>query len=111
MYRTVEIITLWTTEQCPDNRSCTSIHKVADEPGEHELPAGLIERDFWIIGDSVVVTMYHDEHGRLEVAEVAEVADSAELADHLHTRDTAWPAAEPFTRWWARHPELRQKAA
>lgn len=32
MRRTVKIITLRTTEQCPDNRSCTSIHRVADEP-------------------------------------------------------------------------------
>ncbi|MGH3975254.1 MAG: DUF6879 family protein, partial [Pseudonocardiaceae bacterium] len=32
--------------------------------GEHEIPAGLIERDFWIIRDSIVVTMYYGEHGR-----------------------------------------------
>jgi hypothetical protein len=39
--------------------------------GEHEIPADLIERDFWIIGHSIVVTMYYDQHGRLDGAEVA----------------------------------------
>lgn len=74
--------------------------------GEHEIPAGLITHDFWIIRDSIVVTMYYDEHGRFEGAEVA---DPGELAEHLHTRDQAWTAAEPFAAWWARHPELHRK--
>jgi hypothetical protein len=61
--------------------------------GEHEIPADLIERDFWIIGRSIVVTMYYDQHGRLDGAEVA---NPGELADHLRTRDAAWAAAEPL---------------
>lgn len=33
MDRTIKITTLRTTDaSCPDNRSCTSIHAVADEP-------------------------------------------------------------------------------
>ena len=76
--------------------------------GEHEIPADLIERDFWIIGHSIVVTMYYDQHGRLDGAEVA---NPGELADHLRTRDAAWAAAEPFAAWWARHPELHRKVA
>jgi hypothetical protein len=33
MRRTIEIITLRTSDvSCPDTRSCTSIHTVADEP-------------------------------------------------------------------------------
>ncbi len=75
---------------------------------EHEIPPGLIARDFWIIGDSAVVRMHYGERGCFEGADVA---DSAELADYLHTRDIAWPAAEPFTQWWDRHPELHRKAA
>jgi hypothetical protein len=53
-------------------------------------------RDFWIINDSIVVTMCYDEWGRLEGAEVA---DPGELGDHLHTRDEAWAAAEPSASW------------
>lgn len=76
--------------------------------GEHEIPAGLIQRDFWIIRDSIVVTMCYDGHGRFDGAEVA---DPGELADHLRTRDQAWAAAEPFATWWARHPEVHRKVA
>lgn len=76
--------------------------------GEHEIPAGLIERDFWIIGDSIVITMHYDEHGGLQGAALAEPGD---LDDHLRTREQAWAAAEPFAAWWARHPELRHRQA
>ncbi|PZS37492.1 MAG: hypothetical protein DLM62_18930 [Pseudonocardiales bacterium] len=76
--------------------------------GEHKVPSGLIERDFWIIGDSVVVTMHYDEHGGFEGADVT---DPAGLNRHLQTRDAAWAASEPFARWWARHPELHRRAA
>jgi hypothetical protein len=73
---------------------------------EHEIPPDLIDRDFWIIGDAVVVRMHYGERGCFEGADVA---DSAELADYLRTRDVAWPAAEPFTQWWDRHPALHRK--
>lgn len=34
MKRTIEITTLRTTaDSCPDRRTCTSVHKVADRPG------------------------------------------------------------------------------
>ncbi|MGA9312253.1 MAG: hypothetical protein WBV74_18070 [Pseudonocardiaceae bacterium] len=32
MRRAVDIITLRTTDQCPDNRTCPSIHAVTGEP-------------------------------------------------------------------------------
>ncbi|MGH3912799.1 MAG: DUF6879 family protein [Pseudonocardiaceae bacterium] len=73
--------------------------------GEHEIPSGLVESDFWVIGDSIVVTMVYDEHGRFERAEVAA---PGELDAHLRTRDRAWAAAELFVGWWARHPELHR---
>ncbi|MGH3865770.1 MAG: DUF6879 family protein [Pseudonocardiaceae bacterium] len=76
--------------------------------GEHEIPTDLIERDFWIIGDSIVVTVHYDDHGRFEGSEVA---DPGELGEHLRTRDRAWAAAEPFVAWWARYPELHRRAA
>ncbi len=75
---------------------------------EHDIPTGLVARYFWIIGDSIVITMHYAECGRFEGADLA---DSAELADCLRTRDVAWPAAEPFAQWWNRHPDLHRKAA
>ncbi|MGQ0773015.1 MAG: DUF6879 family protein [Pseudonocardiales bacterium] len=73
--------------------------------GEHEIPAGLVEGDFWVIGNAIVVTMCYGEQGRFEGAEVA---DPAELDSHVRTRDRAWAVAEPFAAWWARHPELHR---
>lgn len=73
--------------------------------GEHDLPEGLIERDFWIIDDDQVVAMHYDDDGRFEGGEV--LADHT-LTQHLHTRDTAWAAGEPFPGWWSRHPELHR---
>jgi hypothetical protein len=76
--------------------------------GEHEIPPDLLERDFWIVGDSVVVKMHYGKHGHFEGADVA---DPSELADHVRSRDAAWAAAELFAQWWARHPELHRNAA
>lgn len=76
--------------------------------GEHPVPADLIEHDFWIINDAVVVRMCYDDHGRFDCAEVA---DPGHLDEYLRTRDRAWQAAEPFPDWWNRHPELHRRVA
>jgi len=73
--------------------------------GEHVLPSGLIERDFWVINDDIVIPMSYDDHGRFVGAQVV-AADN--VGGYLHTRDAAWSAAEPFPTWWARHPELQR---
>ena len=94
----MEITTLRTTAQCPYNRI---LHR-----GEHRIPSDLIERDFWLINDDLVVLMYYDEAGQFIGAAVA---DPDALTAHLHTRDAAWLAAEPFAEWWRRHPELHHR--
>lgn len=76
--------------------------------GEHDIPPGLIEKDFWVTDDDRVIAMHYDGHGRFEAGEV--LTDRL-LAVHLATRDTAWEAAEPFGRWWGRHPELHRAVA
>jgi len=76
--------------------------------GEHTIPPGLIEADFWIINDTTVITMHYDTDGTFLNADVTS-ADY--LADYLHTRDIAWSTAEPFDQWWERHPELHRKMA
>ncbi len=74
--------------------------------GKHEIPDGLVERDFWIMDDEQVVAMHYDRLGRFEGAEV--LPDTART-EHLRTREAAWNAAEPFASWWSRHPELHQR--
>ncbi|MGH3929224.1 MAG: DUF6879 family protein [Pseudonocardiaceae bacterium] len=75
-------------------------------PGEHEIPTGLLDSDFWVLGDAIVVTMVYGERGRFGGAEVAA---GSELEPHLGTRDRAWAVAEPFAGWWVRHPELHRE--
>lgn len=76
--------------------------------GEHDIPAGLIEGDFWVIDDAQVVAMHYDEHGRFEAAEVL---PPTALKAHITSRDLAWKAAEPFLHWWERHPDLHRPVA
>lgn len=74
--------------------------------GEHSIPAGLVEHDFWVVDDDEVILMHYDAQGRFEAAEVAD-----DPKPYIATRDTTWAAAEPFTTWWARHPELLRRVA
>lgn len=74
--------------------------------GEHDIPHELIETDFWLIGDSRVALMHYDELGRFEVAERIPVSRAR---PYTRTRDLGMAAAEPFTDWWARHPELHRR--
>lgn len=76
--------------------------------GEHRIPDGLIERDFWIVDDHEVVAMDYSSAGFFQGARVL---PQAQLAEHLDARGAAWTAAEPFTSWWTRHPELHRNAA
>lgn len=76
--------------------------------GEHDIPAGLIEQDYWIVADTFVVAMHYDPGGRFLGAEVL---PPDRLHDFVHDRDRAWAVAEPFSTWWARHPELHRRPA
>lgn len=70
--------------------------------GRHPMPTGLVEHDFWLLNDDLVVVMHYDGGGRFAGARVA---GADELGAHLRTRELAWAAAEPFDAWWARHRE------
>lgn len=71
--------------------------------GEHDVPADLLEMDYWLVNDRLVVPMLYDGAGRFVGAGVL-------TPDHLeayqHDRERAWEAAEPWSEWWARHTEL-----
>jgi hypothetical protein len=74
---------------------------------ERQLPActrlaHLVDHDFWLIDNRHAIRMHYDDDGRFLGAEP--VPDS-QLARYQHARDAAIAAAEPFNRWWARHPE------
>lgn len=81
--------------------------------GERELPdVDLPFYDWWLITDStgsvhVARMLYADDGSFLGASE-----DEA-LAFDVYTsaRDALWAAAEPFTSWWPRHPELRRDGA
>jgi hypothetical protein len=76
--------------------------------GEHDIPAGLIEQDFWVLDDRQVVAMHYDTVGRFEGAQIL---GRHELAQYLRTQQAAWEAGEPFLNWWSRHPELHRRLA
>lgn len=76
--------------------------------GEHDIPGGLIERDFWVVDDNLAVLMHYDRNARFEGAELLL---SVELEDYRDARDLAWTAGEPFSKWWARHPEFHRYPA
>jgi len=76
--------------------------------GEHDIPAGLIELDYWIVADTHVVPMIYDADGRFVGAEVL---PADQVAEFIRDRDRAWATAEPFGPWWARHTELHRRPA
>jgi hypothetical protein len=76
--------------------------------GEHVVPSELIGRDYWLVGQRVVL-MHYSATGAFEGAEVL---PPSELARFHRDRDFAWAVAEPFGIWLKRHSELhRQRAA
>lgn len=80
--------------------------------GEHSIPAGSIEHDYWLIepaaGAGQVVAMVYDVEGRFLGAEVLV---AAEFARYQRDSDVALAAAEPFRSWWDRHNELHRRMA
>lgn len=71
--------------------------------GEHDIPEGLIDHDYWIVADEWVITMDYDTDGRFHGADVL---SPKRLIEYMRDRERAWDAAEPFDQWWARHAEL-----
>jgi hypothetical protein len=69
---------------------------------ERPAPEGLVDHDFWLIDDRHVIRMHYDTGGRFVGAEPL---DDDQLPRYRRARDAVVEAAEPFTAWWARHPE------
>jgi hypothetical protein len=69
---------------------------------EHAAPEGIADHDFWLIDDRHAIRMHYDDSGHFLGAE--HVAED-QLPLYQHARQATIAASEPFTTWWARHPE------
>jgi hypothetical protein len=74
--------------------------------GTRPVPSQVVEHDFWLLDDEVVIRMWYGSQGEYESAELIE--DSGQVGLYRAARNAAMVTAEPFTGWWARHPELHR---
>ncbi len=70
---------------------------------ETPRPDGLIDEDFYLMDDEHVLVMRYDREGRLLGGEPATAAD---LPRYRKCRQVALAHAEPFSFYWAQHPEF-----
>ena len=72
--------------------------------GEHEMPADMVDHDYWLIDDQHAIRMHYGDVGEFLGATLEpDLVDVCRAA-----RDRAWAAAEPFSSWWGSHPELHR---
>jgi hypothetical protein len=69
---------------------------------EQQRPDGLLDEDFWLIGDDRAIPMHYDPTGRYLGAEIVL---GVEAARFQIARDAAWAAAVPFSDYWQAHPQ------
>ncbi|WP_042283218.1 DUF6879 family protein [Nocardiopsis alba] len=67
---------------------------------ERELPAEVVDHDFWLLDDEYPIRMHYTESGEFVGGELMD-----NLERYQKAREAALAGAEPFERWWARHPE------
>lgn len=63
--------------------------------------------DFFLADDEHAVRMDYDEAGRFRGAIPTE---PVMLATYQSLATAAWTLAEPFTAWWAEHPEYHRRS-
>lgn len=79
--------------------------------GEHQIPAELVDHDYWLLDDTHPVRMHYAATGAFLGATV-----EPDLIDLYRSgRRAVWgtevqPVAEEFAIWWSRHPELHRDA-
>ena len=67
---------------------------------EVDRPAELIDGEWWILDEEIVLRMIYDDGGKFLGAERVD-----DVAPYLRARDAAIAASTPFPEWWNRHPE------
>lgn len=89
----------------PDNVAAGAQTRILDL-SEVDLAPSLAElTDFHVAGGRAAVVGYSRDGQFLHAREVGRPARLIAAGDRL------WEAAEDFTAWWARHPELHQRRA
>lgn len=77
-----------------------------DEVGPPE-PSGLVDHDFWLVGEVLVVLMHYDNVGQFLGGEAL---PETETPRYVAARDAAWVAATPLEPWWATWPQYHRCA-
>ncbi len=85
-----------------DNVAAGEGVRVIDTPSSALLAVG----DFFVLDGEHVIRSHYDAEDRFVGAEV--VSDPVARAPYLVISDLIWQSAEPFTRWWKRHPEYHR---
>lgn len=73
-----------------------------------DLPAHVVDAEFWMLDRERVALMTYDDDGRFLYADAVEGIDATPYVD---AAETAWDMAEPFSSWWANHPEFHGPVA
>jgi hypothetical protein len=71
------------------------------DQGTRPVPPPVIDHDYWLLDDEIVIRMYYSGSGEYEAAELIE----GDIDMYRAARDAALAAAEPFPGWWVRHPK------
>lgn len=75
---------------------------------EVATPPHFVDAEFWMLDRERVAVMTYGDDGRFLHADAVEGLDATPYVD---AAETAWDMAEPFTSWWARHPEFHRPVA
>lgn len=68
-------------------------------------PPGLVDHDFWLVDDDLVVLMHYDDASQFLGGEPL---PKTETPRYVAARDAAWAAATPFEPWWAARPQYQR---
>jgi len=68
-------------------------------------PTGLVDHDFWLADNELVVLMHYDDAGQFLGGEAL---PATETPRYVAARNAAWEAATPFEPWWAARPQYHR---
>jgi len=80
--------------------------RILDLTDTPESP-GLVDHDFWLADEDLVVLMHYDDTGQFLGGEAL---PSTQTPHYIAVRDAAWAAATPFEPWWAARTQYHRSA-
>lgn len=78
--------------------------RILDLTGRPRL-AGIVDTELWMLDETRIALMRYGEDGRFLHADTVEGEQANRWQESCAA---AWQAAEPFTAWWAAHPEYHR---